>query len=121
MPPRFTSEIEAGFIHQAGRLHPDPLSPIQTDPSREEDGATRGIRPPLTFMQRVSFWIGRQKPATVRAIEDDMAGGLADDSPACLLEILCDGKIGWKAKMLDRKSTRLNSSHVALSRMPSSV
>jgi hypothetical protein len=51
-------------------------------------------------MQRVSLWIGRQKPATVRAIEDDMAGGLADDSPACLLEILCDGKIGWKAKML---------------------
>jgi hypothetical protein len=45
-------------------------------------------------MQRVSFWIGRQKPATVRAIEDEMPGGLADDASTRLFEILCEGKIG---------------------------
>jgi hypothetical protein len=29
-------------------------------------------------MQRVSFWVGRQKPAAVRSIEDEMPGGLFD-------------------------------------------
>jgi hypothetical protein len=45
-------------------------------------------------MQRVSFWIGRQKPATVRAIEDEVPGALADDASTRLVEILCEGKIG---------------------------
>ena len=72
LPARLTGEIEAGFIHQAGRLQPDPLPPIQTYPSAEEGRFACGIDPPLTFMQRISFWIGRKKPATVRAIEDKM-------------------------------------------------
>ena len=70
------------------------MPPIQTYPSAEEDYIACGIDPPLAFMQGVSFWIGRQKPATVRAIEDEMSGGQADDSPARLFEILCEGKIG---------------------------
>jgi len=44
-------------------------------------------------MQRVSFWIGRQKPAAVRSIEDEMPGGLANDASTRLFEILCEGKI----------------------------
>ena len=45
-------------------------------------------------MQWVSFRIGRQKPTAVRAIEDEMSGGLVDDSSTRLFEILCEGKIG---------------------------
>jgi hypothetical protein len=45
-------------------------------------------------MQWVSCWIGRKKPATVRAIEDEMPGSLPDDSPTRLFEILYEGKIG---------------------------
>jgi len=45
-------------------------------------------------MQRVSLWIGRQKPPTVRTIENEMPCDLADDSPTRQFEILCEGKIG---------------------------
>ncbi len=81
-------------MHQTARLQPDPLPPIQTYPGAAEDHIACDIGPPLAFMQRVSCWIGCQKPATVRAIKDKMPGGLADDSPARLFEILCEGKIG---------------------------
>jgi hypothetical protein len=50
-------------------------------------------------MQWVSFRIGRQKPAAIRAIKDEMPGGLADDSSARLFEILREGTIGRKLKM----------------------
>jgi hypothetical protein len=45
-------------------------------------------------MQRVSFWVGRKKPATVRTIEDEMPGGLTDDTSTRLFKVLCQGKIG---------------------------
>jgi hypothetical protein len=93
LPARLTGEIKTGFIHQTGRLQSDPLPPIQTEASAEEDCATGGISPPLTFMQRVSFWIGRQKPAIVRTIEGEMSGGQADDPPPRLFEILCEETI----------------------------
>jgi hypothetical protein len=61
------------------------LPPIQTDPSAEERRFACGIEAPVTFMQRVSFWIGRKKAATVRAIEDEMPGGLTTDSSTHLV------------------------------------
>jgi len=47
----------------------------------------------------VPIRIGRQKPATVLAIEDKMPGGLADDSSTSLFEILCKGKIDGEVKV----------------------
>src|SRR5262245_25920484 len=72
LPTSPPGEIDARFIHQAYRLQPDPLPPIQTYPGTKKGCIAFGINPPLAFMQWVSFRIGRKKPATVRAIEDKM-------------------------------------------------
>ena len=41
--------------------------------------------------------------------------------PACNTEVAGDFPLGRFARLTDRKSTRLNSSHRSLSRMPSSA
>ena len=78
------------------KQRPDPL------PEAEAEAALDGLAKALAALQ---------KPEDVRAFLLDLC------TPA-ELESMADR---WKVVPLDRKSTRLNSSHVSLSRMPSSA
>ena len=51
----------------------------------------------------------------------DRAAGPAREGPALLQGIIICGRCGTRMTIRDRKSTRLNSSHRSLSRMPSSA
>ena len=53
-------------------------------------------------------------------IFETMFAQLATENSAQTKSISVDNYEKWK-KLLDRKSTRLNSSHIPLSRMPSSA
>ncbi len=58
LPARPTGKIEADFIHQAGRLQPDPLPPIQTYPSAEEGSRPLWNRSP-THTHATGFLLDR--------------------------------------------------------------
>ena len=48
-----------------------------------------------------------------------MLKGIPEILPPELLKVLCE--MGHSDRLVDRKSTRLNSSHITRSRMPSSA
>ena len=97
----------------------DPMATEMNIP----DSAARGAQVPAGFdSERMSLSMGPSHPSThgVLRLQMELDG-----------EVLtkCDPVIGYLHRgdekiaenMTDRKSTRLNSSHVALSRMPSSA
>ena len=62
-----------------------------------------------------------EKKITFSEIGTDLYAFTAEGDPNSAVIVGDDGCIVFDAQATDRKSTRLNSSHVSLSRMPSSA
>ena len=76
-----------------------------------------------SFAQSVKFWASRTLPEAQNITRIVSAGAPAD---LLLLAVAPEKMVGFSSfdfarQALDRKSTRLNSSHSAKSRMPSSA
>ena len=103
LPARLRRQIEAGFIDQSAWLHPDPPSPVQPQARANQHRLPARICAPLAFMQRVALRIGRKKSSAIGSVEDQMAGGLANDASAGLVEVMRQGLIGRKPERIGRR------------------